>query len=167
MKKIGKVGQELMIKQAEVKDAALAVEFMQKLGTYQKMRSSTTVTEEGMARLLKEGAGEAVFGEWKGKVVAFLYYYENSSAFIGEKGIYIDGFYVEEVCRGQGIGKKMMCYIARVARERGCGRLEWGCLDWNESALKFYQDLGAKGVDIMTIYRLDPTKIRQLAENEE
>ena len=98
-----------------------------------------------------------------GKIVAFLYYYNNSSAFIGEKGMYIDGFYVDEAYRGYGLGKQMMEYMANLALERGCGRLEWGCLDWNQPALDFYKNLGAKGVDTMTIYRLSKDKIELLA----
>lgn len=157
---------QLRIRKAETNDAAMIVQFMQKLGTYQRMRASITATEEGIRSLLEDGAGEAIFGELEGDTIAFLYYYNNSSAFIGEKGIYIDGFYVEEAYRGCGIGKQMMKYMADLALQRGCKRLEWGCLDWNESALSFYKNLGAKGVDIMTIYRLTPDKIQELADSE-
>lgn len=157
---------KLRIRQANAGDAAMVVAFMQKLGTYQKMRDSITATEEGVRKLLETGAGEAIFGDLDNETVAFLYYYNNSSAFIGEKGIYIDGFYVDENCRGQGIGRQMMKYMANLALQRGCKRLEWGCLDWNEPALRFYGNMGAKGVDIMTIYRLTPDKIQDLADSE-
>lgn len=151
------------IRKAQEEDAGLVVGFMRKLGTYQKMRDSITITEESARRLLREKAGEAIFGEMDGKIVAFLYYYNNSSAFIGEKGMYIDGFYVDEAYRGYGLGKQMMEYMANLALERGCGKLEWGCLDWNQPALDFYKNLGAKGVDTMTIYRLSKDKIELLA----
>lgn len=157
---------ELQIRQAQPEDAAMVVAFMQKLGTYQKMRDGVTATEEGIRRLLMDGAGEAIFGDLEGKTIAFLYYYNNSSAFIGEKGLYIDGFYVDEAYREHGFGKQMMKYMANLALQRGCKRLEWGCLDWNESALNFYGNLGAKGVDIMTIYRLTPDKIQDLADSK-
>lgn len=167
MESMKDMGGGFSIRKAVPEDAALAVDFMRKLGTYQKMRAGVTATEEGIHRLLEEGAGEAIFGELDGKTVAFLYYYNNSSAFIGEKSIYIDGFYVDEEFRGHGLGEKMMQYMARTALERGCGRLEWGCLDWNTPALNFYEKFGAKGVDIMTIYRLTPDKIQKLAGAEE
>ena len=77
------------------------------------------------------------------------------SKFIGEKGLYIDAFYVEEGYRSKGVGKKMLTHMAYLALRSGCGRLEWGCLDWNTPAIQFYENLGAKGVDIMTIYRMN------------
>ena len=156
---------EFQIRQALPEDAALVVAYMQKLGTYQKMRESITATDEKMKALLKEGRGEAIFGEYNGNTVGFMYYYENSSAFIGEHGIYIDGFYIDEEYRSKGFGRLMMQFIAQQTIKRGGRRLEWGCLDWNTTALDFYKTLGAKGVDIMTIYRLTPDKIRDLAES--
>ena len=159
----GKYTEDFRIRKGDENDAELVVTFMRKLGTYQKMRDSITITEESARRLLRENAGEVIFGELDGEAVAFLYYYNNSSAFIGETGIYIDGFYVDEEYRGYGLGGKMMSYIAKLALERGCGRVEWGCLDWNQPSLDFYENLGAKGVDIMTIYRLSQDKIKLLA----
>lgn len=155
------------IRKGDENDAELVVTFMRKLGTYQKMRESITITEKSARRLLRENAGEVIFGELDGKPVAFLYFYNNSSAFIGETGMYIDGFYVDEEYRGCGLGRQMMKYMASLALERGCGRLEWGCLDWNQPALDFYKNLGAKGLDIMTIYRLSPDKLKELAEPKE
>ena len=148
---------------AALEDAGLVVEYMRRLGAYQKMLDKITATEEGVKKILSEGKGEAVFGDYDGETVAFAYFYGNSSAFIGQTGIYIDGFYVDEKMRFQGLGKIMMAFLSKLAVERGCKRLEWGCLDWNEPSLRFYKNLGAAGVDIMTIYRFSPEKLQETA----
>ncbi len=149
---------------ARPKDAGLVVEYMQKLGLYQKMSDKITAKEEKIRKILDEKKGEAIFGDYDGETVVFAYFYNNSSAFIGETGIYIDGFYVDESCRFRGLGKITMAYLSKLALSRGCKRLEWGCLDWNEPSIKFYKDLGATSVDIMTIYRFTPDKLKEVAD---
>jgi GNAT superfamily N-acetyltransferase len=141
-------------------DAGLVVDFMKKLGSYQKMLEKITATEANMRRLLTEGRGEAVFGIYDGQMVAFAYFCQTSSAFTGQQGLYIDGFLVDDSMRFKGLGKIMMAFMSKLALERGCQRLEWGCLDWNEPTIKFYRDLGATPVDIMTIYRFAPEQLR-------
>lgn len=141
-------------------DAALVLDFMRKLGTYQKMEDKITATEPGLRRLLAQQRGEAVLGLFDGVPVAFVYFCQTSSAFIGHSGLYIDGFLVDAQLRGQGLGHILMAFMARLALERGCERLEWGCLDWNTPAIAFYKGLGAYGVDTMTIYRLAPEQLR-------
>lgn len=152
------------IRFARPEDAGLVVEYMKKLGEFQKMLDKITATEEAVFKLLSEGKGEAVFGEYNGRTATFMYFYQNSSAFTGQMGIYIDGFFVEESMRTKGLGKIMMSFISKLAVERGCQRLEWGCLDWNENAVDFYKNLGASGVDTMTIYRLGPEKLKENAQ---
>lgn len=151
------------IRKAEEKDASLVVEFTRKLGKYQKMLDKVIITEEEAKNLIRENAGEAIFGEMDGEAVAFIYYYMSSSAFNGGRGIYIDAFYVNEELRGQGIGKMMMKYMASLAVKRGCKRIEWVCLDWNEPSIKFYKNLGADSMDIMTVYRMSPEIIEELS----
>jgi GNAT superfamily N-acetyltransferase len=141
-------------------DAAQVVDFMKKLGAYQKMLEKITATEASMCKLLTEGRGEAVFGVYDGQVVAFIYFCQTSSAFTGQQGLYIDGFLVDDAMRFKGLGKIMMAFMSKLALERGCQRMEWGCLDWNEPTIKFYRDLGATPVDIMTIYRFAPDQLR-------
>lgn len=155
---------DFKIRKAGIEDAALAVEFVKKLGAYQKMSDKTTLTEEQFVELITEGGGEAIFGEADGNPVAFIYYFGNSTAFIGAKGLYVDVFFVEEEYRGTGIGKEMMRYMAKLAIERECGRLEWVCLDWNEPAIGFYKSLGADAYDKMTTYRMGMDKIELLAK---
>ncbi len=148
---------------ATPEDAGLVVEFMKKLGAYQKMLDKITATDEDMYKILSEKKGEAIFGDYDGKTVAFAYFCNNSSAFIGQTGMYIDGFYVDESMRFKGLGKIIMAFISKTAVERGCKRLEWGCLDWNEPTIKFYRDMGAYSVDIMTIFRFTPEKLMETA----
>ena len=141
-------------------DAAWVVHFMQKLGSYQKMADKVIATEAGIRTLLAEQKGEAVFGLYDGEMVGLVYFCQTSSAFIGQSGLYIDGFLVDETLRHKGLGRIMMAFMSRLALERGCQRLEWGCLDWNEPTIQFYKSMGAYGVDTMTIYRFAPEQLK-------
>lgn len=141
-------------------DAAWVVHFMKKLGTYQKMADKVIATEAGIRRLLADQKGEAVFGLYDGEMVGLVYFCQTSSAFIGQSGLYIDGFLIDEALRHKGLGRIMMSFMSRLALERGCQRLEWGCLDWNEPTLRFYKSMGAYGVDTMTIYRFAPEQLK-------
>ncbi len=163
MKRIQTRNPDFELWEAAPEDAHLVVTYMRKLGIYQKMRDKITATEQGIQRLLAEKKGDAVFGDYKGETVAFSYFCNNSSAFIGQSGIYIDGFYIDEKMRFRGLGKIMLSYLAQVALDRGCQRLEWGCLDWNEPSIRFYKDLGAYCVDIMRIYRFSPERLKEIA----
>jgi GNAT superfamily N-acetyltransferase len=141
---------------ATPEDASLVLGFMRKLGSYQKMADKIVATEEGLRTLLAAKRGEVVFGDYAGETVAFAYFCQTSSAFIGQSGMYIDGFFVDEAMRSKGLGKIMMAYLSKLAVERGCKRLEWACLDWNQPTIAFYRGMGAYSVDGMTIYRFTP-----------
>ncbi len=151
---------QFVLRFATPDDAALVVRYMQKLGAYQKMADKIIATEEGIRKLLEQGRGEAVFGVYAGEVVAFVYFCQTSSAFIGQSGMYIDGFLVDDSVRFKGLGKVMMAFMSKLALERGCHRLEWGCLDWNEPTIQFYKGMGAYSVDNMTIYRFAPDQLK-------
>ena len=137
-------------------NSGLLLSFMRKLGSHQKMADKIVATEDGLRTLLVAKRGEAVFGDYAGETVAFAYFCQTSSAFIGQSGMYIDGFFVDESMRFKGLGKIMMAFVSKLALERGCRRLEWACLDWNQPAIDFYKGLGAYPVDGMTIYRFAP-----------
>jgi len=155
--------QRFNIRFAQPQEAGLVVDYMRKLGTYQKMRDKIIAEEEEMEKILSEKRGESVFGEYDGKTIAFAYFYNNSSAFIGQRGMFIDGFYVDEEVRDKGLGKIMMAFLSDLAIRRGCKRLEWGCLEWNEPSIKFYEDLGAYSIDNMRIYRFAPDTLIKVA----
>ena len=154
---------EFTLRFATPDDAGLVLRYMRKLGTFQKMSDKITATEADFHRLLSEGRGETIFGQYDGETVAFIYFYQNSSAFTGQTGLYIDGFLVDEAMKGKGLGKIMMAYMSQLALERDYQRLEWGCLDWNEPAINFYRKLGAYSVDEMRIYRFGPEQLESNA----
>ena len=147
---------------AAAHDAGLVLNFMKKLGAYQKMADQITATEASIHRLLVANQGEAIFGIYDGETVAFMFYNQTSSAFTGRSGLYIDGFLVDDTMRHRGLGRIMMDFMCKHAADRGCQMLEWGCLDWNTPTIEFYQGLGAYCLDTMRIYRLGPD---QIAEN--
>ncbi|MFT5708766.1 MAG: GNAT superfamily N-acetyltransferase [Oceanospirillaceae bacterium] len=144
-------------------DAALVVQFMKKLGVFQKMENEITATPDRIELLLKLKQGEVVIGLYDGEPVAFAYFYEKSSAFTGRSGLFIDGFFIEDSMRGKGLGNIMMQFLSKTALERGCEMLEWGCLDWNTFAIEFYQKIGAYCIDTMRIYRLSPDDLTATA----
>ncbi len=157
---------KLHIRPATADDGALMLSFMKKLGVYQKMSAHILATEELLAERIARGEAKAVFGFCEHQPVAFMFYYVVSSAFIGEAGYYIDALYIDEAYRDKGFGHALMTYLAREAKAAGYGRIEWGCLDWNEPALHFYETFGAKGVGDMTIYRLHRPEIDKIVSND-
>jgi len=149
-----------LLRLAAPDDAALVVDFMKKLGAYQKMADKITATAEGIRQLLADKKGEAVFGLYDGQPVGFVYFCQTSSAFTGQSGLYIDAFLIDDAMRARGLGKTMMAFMSKLALDRGCQRLEWGCLDWNEPTIGFYKSLGATAVDAMTIHRFAPEQLK-------
>lgn len=144
-------------------DAELVVSYMKKLGSYQKMADKITAEASEVRKILREKRAEVLFGDFDGKIAVFLYFYSNSSAFIGQRGLFIDGFYIENDLRSKGLGKLTMQYLSKLAVERGCQRLEWACLDWNTPTIAFYEKLGAYKVENMSIYRFSPEVLKDVA----
>jgi GNAT superfamily N-acetyltransferase len=97
-------------------------------------------------------------------VVGFALYFFNYSTFVGRKGLYLEDLFIRPVFRGKGYGKKLLLYLAQLAHEQGCGRMEWSVLNWNTSAIQFYESLGAKPMDEWTIYRLDADGLEGLGK---
>lgn len=155
----------ISLRPAQENDAKLIVDFMKKLGNFQKMPASITVTPENMAKLLRDKDGEAVLAFEEDTPIAFAYFCKHSSAFIGRTSLYIDAFYIEEEYRKKGIGKKIMQYLAQICKERNYARMEWLCLDWNTNAWDFYIHLGATAYDTMTIHRLYGENLKKLQKN--
>ncbi|MBL4765981.1 MAG: GNAT family N-acetyltransferase [Colwellia sp.] len=151
------------LRMANPEDAERVVSFMKRLGDFQKMSDDITATPERIERLLLSKQGEAVFGIYDGKMVGFAYFHEKSSAFTGRSGLFVDGFFIDESMRGKGLGNIMMQFLSKTALDRGCEMLEWGCLDWNISAIEFYNKLGAYCIDTMHIYRLSPDDLKVTA----
>ena len=154
---------EMTVRAATASDGPLMRDYMLKLGRYQKMEEHITAEPDQLAGLVASGQARAFFAVRDGQTVGFLFCYTVCSAFIGASGYYIDALYIDEGHRGEGIGRALMSRIAQECVAAGYGRLEWGCLDWNEPAVAFYRKLGADLVQEMRIYRIHDEKIRKLA----
>ena len=154
------------IRPARPDEAGLVLEFIKKLAVYEKCAADVVADEATIHHsLFVERAAEVVFGEEDGVVVGFALFFHNFSTFVGRKGMYLEDLFVLPEKRGLGYGKALLKYVAGVAVERGCGRMEWICLDWNESALSVYRSIGARPLSDWTVQRLDETALRQFAED--
>ena len=150
---------------AERRDVPLILRYIRELARYEKLEEEVVATEEILEEWLfdKEKA-EVIFAVVEGKEVGFALFFHNFSTFLGRAGIYLEDLYVEPAHRGQGIGTALFRVLARIAVARGCGRLEWWCLDWNTPSIDFYRSLGAEAMDDWTVYRISGETLGKLAE---
>ncbi|ERJ11377.1 GNAT family N-acetyltransferase [Haloplasma contractile] len=152
------------IRLAEESDVPLIMKFIKELASYEKMLNEVEATEEVLKEsLFERKAAEVIIGEYENKPVAFALFFHNFSTFVGRPGIYLEDLYVKPEMRGKGMGKIMLSFLAKLAVERNCGRLEWVCLDWNESSIKFYKQMGAVPMDEWTVYRVHDQALDRLA----
>lgn len=156
---------ELKIRMATEADVPLILTFIRELADYENLLEEVVATEELLREwLFEKRKAEVIIGELDGEPVAFALFFHNFSTFLGRAGIYLEDLYVRTEARGNGVGKKMMKHLARLAVERGCGRLEWWCLDWNKDSIAFYQSIGAESMDDWTVYRVSGDTLRKLAD---
>lgn len=156
--------EDFKLRFAEINDIALILEFIRELADYENMLPEVIATEEVLREsLFERKMAEVVIGEYKNRPVAFALFFHNFSTFLGRPGIYLEDLYVKPDMRGKGIGKMMLAFLAKLALERNCGRLEWWCLDWNEPSIQFYKQLGAVPMDEWTVYRVDDEALAELA----
>jgi GNAT superfamily N-acetyltransferase len=149
---------------AEEKDVALTLRFIRALADYEKMSDQVSATEELLRIwLFEKKVAEAFFILEDEKEVGFALYFHNFSTFLGRAGIYLEDLFVLPEYRKKGYGKAILIRLAQLASERGCGRLEWACLDWNQPSIDFYRSLGAEPLDEWTIYRVSGTALQTLA----
>lgn len=149
---------------ATKEDAALVLSFIRELAEYEKMLDDVVATEQTVREwVFDKGSAEVVFLLEEGKEVGFALYFHNFSTFVGRSGLYLEDLYVKPAYRGKGYGKALLQYLAKLAVERGCGRFEWCCLDWNAPSIAFYRSLGARPMDEWTIYRVDGKALLRLA----
>ena len=154
----------VMFRPAEEKDTALLLTFIRALADYEHMLDDVVATEEILSDwLFERRVAEAFFAVEDGVEVGFALYFHNFSTFLGRGGIYLEDLFVLPEHRGKGYGKAILTRLAQIARERGCGRLEWACLDWNKPSIDFYLSLGAKPMDEWTVYRVSGEALTQLA----
>ena len=149
---------------AEEKDVGVVLDFIKELATYEEMLDKVVATKEGLYEaLFVKKAAEVIIGEYEGQPVGFMLFFHNFSTFLGRAGIYLEDLYIKPEVRGQGLGKIFLSYLAKLAKERDCGRLEWWCLDWNKPSIEFYKSLGAQAMEDWTVYRISGEDLENLA----
>jgi len=133
------------------------------------MLHEVVATEDILKQTLfsEEASAFVIIGYFNNSPVSFALYFHNFSTFLGRPGIYLEDLYVKPDARGKGIGQKMLAYLAHFAKEKNCGRLEWWVLDWNETAIGFYNRIGAKAMDEWTVYRVTGEALDNLAASWE
>jgi GNAT superfamily N-acetyltransferase len=155
----------LKLRIAEEKDTPLILKFIHELAEYEEMSNEVVATEEILKEsLFYKKAAEVVLAEYNGEDVGFALFFHNFSTFLGKSGLYLEDLYVKPEFRGKGIGKVLLSYLAKLAIERGCGRFEWWCLDWNKPSIDFYLSKGATPMDEWTVYRVSGNKLSILAK---
>ena len=154
------------IRPARPDEAGLVLDFIKRLAVYEKCADEVVADEATLYQsLFVEHSAEVVFAEEDGTVVGFALFFHNFSTFVGRKGMYLEDLFVLPEKRGRGYGKALLKYVARLAVERNCGRMEWICLDWNESALSIYRSMGAEPLSEWTVQRLDEQALKRFAES--
>ncbi len=156
------------IRPARVEDVPLILELIRDLATYERAPKEVTATEEQLVTVLfGEKPVAEVLLAFEGKSpVGFAVFFHNFSTWLGRPGLYLEDLFVKPEKRGKGYGHALLVQLAKIARERECGRMEWAVLNWNEPAIKFYRALGAKPLDEWTVFRLTRDGIARLAQSE-
>ena len=158
---------QVEFRRAEEKDAALILRFIQELAAYEKLDGQVVATEELLREwIFEKGKAEVLFPVENGVEVGFALFFHNFSTFLGRAGLYLEDLYIRPEHRGKGYGKATLQKLAQVAVERGCGRLEWSCLDWNKPSIDFYLSLGAEPMEEWTVYRLSGEKLSRMAAGQ-
>lgn len=150
---------------AEKKDIPLIISFVKELAKYEHMEDQVVGTPELYEKwLFEKQKAEVVFALDDDKEVGFALFFHNFSTFLGRAGVYLEDLFVKPEYRGKGYGKGLITKLAQIAVERGCGRLEWWCLDWNKPSIDFYLSLGAVPMDEWTVYRITGDTLSELGK---
>jgi GNAT superfamily N-acetyltransferase len=159
----------MRIRFAERRDIPSILGFINGLAVYEHMEDQVVATEALLDTWLFEKKKAEVLlveDEEAGRDVGFALFFHNFSTFLGRAGIYLEDLFVQPEFRGKGYGKALITRLASIAVERGCGRLEWSCLDWNEPSITFYKSLGAVPMDGWTVYRVTGKRLLELGKGE-
>ena len=153
------------IRPATKEDVPVILAFIKELAEYERLSHTVVATEDVLRQSLFGGnpVAEVVIGYYEEEPVGFALFFHNFSTFLGKPGLYLEDLYVKPEFRGKGIGRMMLRYLAKLAKERNCGRFEWAVLDWNEPAIGFYERLGAVAMDEWTVYRVTGEALEKLA----
>ena len=156
---------KLQIVPATALDVPVILRMIKGLAEYEKLADHVTATEEQLRTTLfgPRPAAEVVIGYAGGEPAGFALFFQNYSTFLAQPGIYLEDLFVLPEARGHGYGRQLLAYLARIAAERGCGRVEWSVLDWNEPAIGFYKKLGAVPMEDWTVFRLTGHALQRLS----
>lgn len=150
------------IRPAQPNEAGLILEFIKKLAEYEKCSDEVVADEQTIYNsIFAEKSAEVVFAEEDGVVIGFALFFHNFSTFVGRKGLYLEDLFIIPEKRGLGYGKAILKYLADIAVERNCGRMEWICLDWNAPSLAFYRSIGAVPLDEWTVQRMTEDVVKE------
>jgi GNAT superfamily N-acetyltransferase len=150
---------------ATIADVPLVLRFIKALAEYERMTDQVVATEESLRESLfgAHPSAEAAIARANGDPAGFAVWFYNYSTFLSRPGLYLEDLFVLPECRGRGVGRALLQHLARVAVSRGCGRMEWAVLDWNDLAIRFYRSLGAQPMSEWTVYRLTGDSLKRLA----
>ena len=158
---------EVTFRFAEEQDTPLILDFIRRLADYEHLLDQVVADEATLAdQLFEKKNAEVLYALEDGKEVGFALFFHNFSTFLGRAGLYLEDLFVLPEHRGKGYGKAILQRLAAIALERGCGRMEWWCLDWNQPSIGFYKSLGAEPMSDWTVYRLTGTTLRELAGSD-
>src|SRR5215467_5808436 len=157
---------DFQIRPARVNDVPIILQLIRDLATYERAPEKVVATEEQLVDILfgERPAAEVLLAFETETPVGFALYFYNFSTWLGRSGLYLEDLFVKPEKRGKGYGRALLVELARIARDRGCGRMEWAVLDWNEPAIKFYRALGAAPMHEWTVFRLTREEIASLAD---
>jgi len=163
------MGAEFKIRTARLADVPTILQLIRDLATYERAPNEVTATEEQLVDVLfgEKPAAEVLLAFEKDTPVGFALFFHNFSTWLGRPGLYLEDLFVKPEKRGKGYGHALLVDLAKIARDRGCGRMEWAVLDWNNPAIKFYRALGAKPMDEWTVFRLTRDGITRLANSKQ
>ena len=160
---------DFVLRKATVEDCPLILSFIRELAEYEKLLHEVVASVETLEETLfgEVAYAQSVIGEYQGTAVGYALFFHNFSTFTGRPGIYLEDLYVQPHMRGKGFGKCLLAYLARLAVDKGCTRVEWSVLDWNEPSIQFYRSIGAAPMDEWTVQRLDGEAWRASPKNSE
>jgi GNAT superfamily N-acetyltransferase len=164
-----KIPKKTTIREATAADVGLILYFVRELAIYEKLFEDVEATEESLRRTLFPSSGppavaKVLIGELDGKPEGFTVYFFNYSTFLSMEGLFLEDLFVKPASRGYGLGKALLLQLAKIAVDRGCGRMDWSVLDWNTPSIEFYKALGAVAMDDWTTFRLTGNSLAQLGK---
>ena len=156
---------KLTFRYAVRKDIPLILQFIRDLAEYEKLLDEVVADEATLEEwIFDQKKAEVIFAMKEGNEIGFALFFHNFSTFLGRAGLYLEDLFVLPEYRGKGYGKQILQKLAAIAVERKCGRLEWWCLDWNQSSIDFYLSLGAEPMSDWTVYRISGDTLQDLAQ---